>query len=398
MVQGDDGQLVARVLAGEKTVFGLLIDRYRPEGIRLAGRIIGDAVDAEDIVQEALLQAFLGLTSLRNPDSFGPWLLGIIVNLSKMRIRARRDWHPADEWHGGRVLEDFTPTELQPSPEAIYEVRELHEIVLAAVRTLPNDQQQAVRMHYVDGLSLWDIGRLAGVPIGAIKVRLHRARARLRKELERELANAGGCSSRMVKEVRMIEVTVHDVMLRAPKNDPEAEWLPGPGKRYKLGLTRVMLLKEQAGDRILPIWVGAGEGDAIALLLAGFSMARPSTFELTTQLLDVAKLKIDKVAVTALRDKTYYATMWVKIRGKIHEVDARPSDAVTLALRTKVPIFVTPEVLETNKTVLTSQTVLPRLEEWHRESWEKRPEDMEMEWKSFRSLPRGGEWLQPAEK
>jgi hypothetical protein len=55
-------------------------------------------------------------------------------------------------------------------------------------------------------------------------------------------------------------------------------------------------------------------------------------------------------------------------------------------------------VLETNKTVLTSQTVLPRLEEIHRESREKRPEEMEMEWKSFRSLPRGGEWLKPAEK
>jgi RNA polymerase sigma factor (sigma-70 family) len=397
MVQ-DDGQLVARVLAGEKTAFGLLIDRYRPAALRLASRMLADPVDAEDVAQEALLQAFLGLTSLRNPDSFGPWLLAIVVNLSKMRIRARRDWHPADEWHGGRVLEDFTLADLQPSPEAIYEVRELHEIVLAAVRTLSKDQQQAVRMHYVDGLSLWDIGRSAGVPIGAIKVRLHRARAQLRKELERELTDGESFSSRMVEEVRMTEVTVHDVMLRAPKDDPETEWLPGPGKKYKLGLTRVMLLKEQTGDRILPIWVGAGEGDAIALLLAGLSMARPSTFELTTQLLDVAKLKIDKVAVTALRDKTYYATMWVKIRGKIHEVDARPSDAVTLALRTKVPIFVTPEVLETNKTVLTSQSVLAKLEEWHRESREKRPEDMEMEWKSFRSLPRGGEWLQPAEK
>lgn len=397
MIQ-DDGQLVARVLAGEKTAFCLLIDRYRPAALRLANRMLADAVDAEDVAQEALLQAFLGLASLRNPNSFGPWLLAIVVNLSKMRVRARRDWHPADEWHGGRVLEDFTPADLQPSPEAIYEARELHEIVLAAIRTLPKDQQQAVRMHYVDGLSLWDIGRLAGVPIGAIKVRLHRARAQLRKELERELADARGFSSRMVKEVRMIEVTVHDVMLRAPKDDPEAEWLPGPGKKYKLGFTQVMLLKEQAGDRILPIWVGAVEANAIALLLAGLSMARPSTFELTTQLLDLAKINIDKVAITALRDKTYYATMWVKIRGKIHEVDARPSDAVTLALRTKVPIFVAPEVLETSKTVLTSQTVLPRLEEIHRESREKRPEEMEMEWKSFRSLPRGGEWLKPAEK
>jgi RNA polymerase sigma-70 factor, ECF subfamily len=76
MVQGDDGQLVARVLAGEKTVFGLLIDRYRPEGIRLAGRIIGDAVDAEDIVQEALLQAFLGLNLVAESRFLWPLAVG----------------------------------------------------------------------------------------------------------------------------------------------------------------------------------------------------------------------------------------------------------------------------------------------------------------------------------
>jgi RNA polymerase sigma factor (sigma-70 family) len=396
----DDAELVKRVLACEKSAFGLLIDRYRPATIKLARRMLGDTFDAEDVTQEALLQAFLGLGSLRNPDSFGPWLLGIVVNLSKMRLRARRDWHPADGWHGGRVPENFTLADLQPSPEVIYEVRELHQIVLAAVRTLPNDQQQAVRMHYVNGLSLWEIERLAGVPVGAIKVRLHRARARLRLELEKELADAYGLTSQVVKEVSMIEVRVHDVMLRAPKNDPEAEWLPGRRKKYKLGFARVLLLKEQAGDRILPIWLGAVEGDAIAMLLAGLSMARPSTFELTTQLLDVAKMKIDKVAVTALRDNVYYATMWVKMRGKIHEVDARPSDAVTLALRKKVPIFVSPEVLETNETVLSSQTVLPRLEEIRRKDLEEHGgvlEEIEMEWKSFRSLPRG-DWLKPAEK
>lgn len=137
----EDAELVERVLAGEKFAFGLLIDRHRPDALKLARRILGDAFDAENITQEALLQAFLGLASLRNPDSFGPWLLGIVVNLSEMRIRATRDWHPADEWHGGRVPEDFTLADLQPSPEAIYEVRELHQIVLAAVRTMPNDQQ-----------------------------------------------------------------------------------------------------------------------------------------------------------------------------------------------------------------------------------------------------------------
>jgi DNA-directed RNA polymerase specialized sigma24 family protein len=119
----------------------------------------------------------------------------------------------------GRVPEDFTISDLQPSPEAIYEMRELQEIVVAAVRTLPNDQQQAVRMHYIDGLTLWDIGRLANLPVGAVKVRLHRARARLRTELIKELGQTRKLTSRMAKEVSMIAVTVHDVMLRVSKGE-----------------------------------------------------------------------------------------------------------------------------------------------------------------------------------
>ena len=200
----------------------------------------------------------------------------------------------------------------------------------------------------------------------------------------------------------MIKVTVHDVMLRAPRNDPDAEWLPRRTKRYKLGFARVVLLKEESGDRILPIWVSAGEGDAIAMILEGLSTARPGTFELTAKLLNIAKMQIEKVAVTALRENVYYATMWIKMRGKIHEVDARPSDAVTLALRAQAPIYVMPEVLELNEYLVNNNGIVAGLDDIHRKSLAENrtlPEDVEMEWRSFRSLPRGGGgWLKRAEK
>ena len=200
----------------------------------------------------------------------------------------------------------------------------------------------------------------------------------------------------------MIKVTVHDVMLRAPQNDPDVEWLRGRRKKYKLGFARVILLKEQSGDRILPIWVSAGEGDAIAMLLEGLSTARPGTFELTAKLLEIAKLQIEKVAVTALRENIYYATMWIKIRGKIHEIDARPSDAVALSLRMKAPIFVTPEVLESNPYLVNSSAIISGLDQIHEKVLAENrtlPEEVEMEWRSFRSLPRGGgRWLKEAEK
>jgi Domain of unknown function (DUF151)/Sigma-70, region 4 len=161
-------------------------------------------------------------------------------------------------------------------------------------------------MHYVDGLTLWDIGRLAGVPVGAVKVRLHRARTRLRKELERELTDTRELISGVSKEVSMIEVTVHDVMLRVPKGE-EVQWLGGPRTRSKVGFMRVVLLKEQAGNRIVPIWVGPFDGDTIAMSLADLSTTRPFPFDLMASLLKVAGTKVEKVAVTSLRDDIYYA-------------------------------------------------------------------------------------------
>jgi len=125
----NDATLVARVLEGEKTAFGCLVDRHRLAAVRLARRLCGSAADVEDIVQEALLQAFLNLEALQNPDSFGSWLLGIITNLCKTRLRIRRTPSFVEDWDGGRIPLSFTWADTAPSSEMIYEARELHQIV-----------------------------------------------------------------------------------------------------------------------------------------------------------------------------------------------------------------------------------------------------------------------------
>jgi bifunctional nuclease len=138
------------------------------------------------------------------------------------------------------------------------------------------------------------------------------------------------------------------------------------------------------------------------MLLAGLSTARPATLELTAKLLDLAKMQIEKVAVTALCKNIYYASVWIKIRGKIHEVDARPSDAVILSLRAEAPIYVTPEVLEANPYLVNSSAIIPGLDDIQRRVLAENrtlPEEIEMEWRSFRSLPRGnGGWIKRADK
>src|SRR5262249_50893374 len=136
------------------------------------------------------LQAFLRLPSLQARSSFRPWLLGIVLNLCRMHKRARRSEVVFDEWienHNGLLaVPEWTKTDLQPSPEAICTTHEAHRTLLAAVDALPTEQQRAVRLHYFDDLPLTEIALLVGVPVGAVKVRLHRARARLRQGLTGE--------------------------------------------------------------------------------------------------------------------------------------------------------------------------------------------------------------------
>jgi len=195
----------------------------------------------------------------------------------------------------------------------------------------------------------------------------------------------------------MIEVSVHDVLLRAPKAG-DAKWL-AHGKDYKHGLMRVILLKERSGDRLYPIWVGAAEGDYIAMLLEKLSSVRPTPYDLTVQLLDFGAMKIDRVAVTALRNNLYYATMSVWSPGGSREMDARPSDAISIALLTGAPIFVAPEAFKETEIENPTRAV-PKLEEANNEAVAKgmlpseQPDSAEMEWRSFRSLPRDHpEWL-----
>jgi RNA polymerase sigma factor (sigma-70 family) len=386
MDSDDDANLVARVLAGDRSSFGILIDRHRAGALAFARRLVSRA-DAEDVVQDALIAAFLAIGNLRAPERFKSWLLGIVINLCRTRLRLRREGY-FDDRYGGRAISGFRREDAAPSAEFIQETRELHRMISDAVGALPSEMQEMVRLHYVEGLKLSEIAVLIEVPLGTVKARIHRARERLRIALASEIGLAtnrepkGGDS--------MIEVTVDDVVVRSPKNE-EAKWL-ADGKDYKLGFTRVIMLKERSGKRVLPIWIGAGEGDIIAMLLANISAVRPTPWDLTARLLEVGEMKIERVAVIALRGITYIATMWINAKGKISEVDARPSDAVTLALRAEAPIFVTAEAFEqAGPYVLTVDQEFPELEAIHQKGIAEgkvEQEAKEMEWRSVRSLPR----------
>src|SRR4029077_13299839 len=100
MDSADDASLVARVLAGDRSAFGVLIDRHRAGAVAFARRLVSRA-DAEDVVQHALISAFLAMGNLRAPEPFKSWLLGIVINLCRTRLRLRREGYFDDRYGGG---------------------------------------------------------------------------------------------------------------------------------------------------------------------------------------------------------------------------------------------------------------------------------------------------------
>jgi len=108
----------------------------------------------------------------------------------------------------------------------------------------------------------------------------------------------------------------------------------------------VIVLKEKRGDKTLPIWIGLFEAQSIALAMENIKPPRPLTHDLAKSLIEKLKGKVDKVVINDLRHNTFYAKIFIRQNGEDIQVDSRPSDAIAIALRLKVPIFIEEEVLE----------------------------------------------------
>jgi bifunctional DNase/RNase len=109
---------------------------------------------------------------------------------------------------------------------------------------------------------------------------------------------------------------------------------------------RIIILRELDSDRFLPIWIGPFEADAITLSLQELEVARPLTHDLLRNVLQTLDANVLRVNITELKDDVFYARIVLSVNGRELEIDSRPSDALALAVRVNVPIFVAEEVME----------------------------------------------------
>lgn len=111
----------------------------------------------------------------------------------------------------------------------------------------------------------------------------------------------------------------------------------------------IVILKDTENDTLLPIWVGIHEAQAIAMEIEKATAPRPLTHDLLKNMMQGLNARLKRIVVTELREDTFFATLWMEQNGEAVALDARPSDALALALRADCPIFVEEEVLRTAK-------------------------------------------------
>jgi uncharacterized protein len=128
----------------------------------------------------------------------------------------------------------------------------------------------------------------------------------------------------------------------------------------------IVILRDMEGQRVLPIWVGLFEANAIALQIENVSTPRPMTHDLLRNVIADLKATVQKIVVCDLQENTFFALIYLTLGGETVAIDARPSDAIALALRTKAPIFVEDAVIDNAKTVnITSdKNDAERLHKW----------------------------------
>ena len=129
-------------------------------------------------------------------------------------------------------------------------------------------------------------------------------------------------------------VSEHDVAVRVDRVGLDANDLP------------VVLLEERSGSRWLAIWIGTAEAESIAMSIESIASPRPNSHDLARSVIDGLHGEVERVVVTDLRNGTYYATLTLRSGRRHVEIDARPSDAIAIALRTQAPIFVRDHLFE----------------------------------------------------
>jgi RNA polymerase sigma factor (sigma-70 family) len=184
VLEQSDPELILLARQGDKSAFGKLVLRYQPMAQRLARQMIGNEDLSQELVQDAMLQAYLSLEKLHDPMRFKSWLYGIVLNVCRNDLRRRKVIFFSLESMLGNLMDEALPIAgSSPDPQIVVEQEELHTTVLEAVDTLSHKNRSAILLFYHEQFSLQEVANRLNISITAVKGRLHKSRHQLREQL-----------------------------------------------------------------------------------------------------------------------------------------------------------------------------------------------------------------------
>ena len=180
-----DNEIISKVLQGDTPAYSVLVDRYRSYVFTLTLRMVKTREDAEEIAQDVFVKAFRYLADFRGTAKFTTWLYTIVNNTCISFLRKKKlDWHSLDD---DKVAARAENIEGAVRVETI-ESRSSKEMVTKAINMLSPDDAQAISLFYLAEQSLEEMASVLGVEVNTAKVRLHRARTRLREKMQARFA------------------------------------------------------------------------------------------------------------------------------------------------------------------------------------------------------------------
>ncbi len=322
MKEKTDTELVLLTRAGNREAFGYLVERYQQMVRRIAVRLIAVEEIARELAQEAIVQAYLSLDHLRDPVSFKSWLYGITLNVCRSYLREQKgDVFSLESLAGGMRCDSMFDAAIDP--QNVAEERELRDSVFRAVQNLPPGDRAATQLFYYEQLTLREVASVLHISVATVKGRLHRARKYIREQVsfQYETVLPAKQRRRRVKKITIDSVREHSET-----------------KQY------IVVLKAE-DDQQLHIWIGQSEAYTLAGGLNDIEPIRPLSAQLMLNLLQATKSELIEVRIEALKEEIFYATIKIRSGNETQEIDARPSDALALAVLAKCPIYAAEDVI-----------------------------------------------------
>ncbi|MBE6423978.1 RNA polymerase sigma factor RpoE [Succinivibrio dextrinosolvens] len=182
-----DEALVKRVQQGDVNAYNILVIKYQHKVAQIISKFVGNSADVNDVAQEAFIKAYKAINNFRGESSFYTWLYRIVVNSAKtyLESNSKRKNHIDVDSEEFQSIDAQGVLTSKESPDKIIESQELQQVILSAMKELPEELRQAIMLREVEGMSYEDMADLLQIPIGTVRSRIFRARQFIEERMSR---------------------------------------------------------------------------------------------------------------------------------------------------------------------------------------------------------------------